>query len=218
MILLTLLKVVPSIEEQAVESFKAILEKVVSFAPQIQLDFNDGLFLNFKTVTLDEVADLVRSYTDRVFFEAHLMVAKPLDHLTAVEKSGVRRVIFQLEKEGEMRDSIETFIKFGCSVGLAVSPESSVLDTEPFWEEIDVINIMAIHPGKQGQTFMPENLDKVKKLREAGFLGEIEVDGGIDENNIKLVLEAGADVAVVGHAIVKAEDPGSQFGKLVQLV
>lgn len=212
------MKIVPSIEEQTAESFKVILEKVVPFAPQIQLDFNDGSFLDFKTVNLQDVADLIRSYTDRVFFEAHLMVVRPQDYLTAVEQSGVRRVILQLEKEGELRDSIETFIKFGCSVGLAVSPESSVLDTEPFWEEVDVVNIMTINPGKQGQAFMPENLTKVKALREAGFLGEIEVDGGIDENNVKLILEAGADVAVVGHAIVKAKDPGANYRQLTALI
>ena len=103
-------------------------------------------------------------------------------------------------------------------MGLAIGPETPALDTEPFWDEIDLINIMAIHPGKQGQPFLPENLDKVKQLKESGFLGDIEVDGGVEESNIKLVARSGADVAVVGHAIVKAENPESSYTQLIKLI
>ena len=99
-------------------------------------------------------------------------------------------------------------------VGIAVKLDTDLEKVEPFFSKIDVLLIMTIEPGHQGNEFLPDNLKKVAQVRALGFAGEIEVDGGIDDTNIKLVKEKEADVAVVGHYLVKSDNPQERFNSL----
>ena len=208
------MKIVPAILENTREAFVETLSKVASFSDHIQIDFDDGTFGGNKTAKLEEIVEEIRKFSENIHFEAHLMVQRPLEYLVGLEKAGVHKVIIQAEKDGELRAVLEEYAYQGFLVGLGIAPESDVEILEPFFEIIDSVLIMTIEPGHQGNEFLPDNLKKVAQVRALGFAGEIEVDGGIDDTNIKLVKEKEADVAVVGHYLVKSDNPQERFNSL----
>src|SRR3989344_292911 len=212
------MEIVPSILESTPEEFKASLEKVIEFAKRIQVDFNDGTFASFTSVGPEDISGWTADIADRIFLEAHLMVQRPYDYVPKLKELGFRKIIIQREIEEDARRVLEELLKEDLLVGLAIAPETSVLDVEPFADLLDTITVMDIEPGKQGQKFLPEELVKIKELRDGNFPGELQADGAIDEETIKQVIEAGPDTLVVGSAIVKAKNPAEEYNRLVQLV
>jgi ribulose-phosphate 3-epimerase len=208
------MEIVPSILESTVEGFKVSLGKVVGFAERIQVDFNDGSFADTKTVMPGDIADLVLPFVDRIFFEAHLMVQRPYDYIPKLKEMGFRKIIMQFEIEADLREIFEQLIQEDVLVGLAIGPETPISDAEPFAEYLDTITIMDIAPGKQGQRFLPQELQKIRELRDGNFDGEIQADGAIDSETIGEVAETRPDTLVVGSAIVKASDPEETFKRL----
>lgn len=212
-----MLKIVPAILENTQEDFLKSLTKVASFAERVQIDVDDGVFGNNVTVAINKVADQIL-LQGKIFFETHLMVNHPMEQITSIEEAHIRKVILQSEKDGELRDSLDSFSALGCLIGLAVSPQTPIFDIEPFLDILDIVTIMTVEPGHQGNPFLPDNLTKVQTLRDLGFVNEIEIDGGIDDKNIELVAESGANTAVVGHYLIRAENPQERYEGLVQLV
>lgn len=212
------MKIVPAILENTKESFTKNLSRVAAFADHIQIDFDDGTFGGNKTVKLEEIVAEIKKFSENIHFEAHLMMQRPLEYLVGLEKAGAHKVIIQAEKDGELRAVLEEYAYQGFLVGLGIAPESDVEILEPFFEIIDSVLIMTIEPGHQGNEFLPDNLKKIAQVRALGFAGEIEVDGGIDDTNIRLVKEKEADVAVVGHSIVKDENPETSYKNLIDLI
>lgn len=212
------MEIVPAILETTPAGFKATLEKVVRFAKRIQVDFNDGSFEETVTVKPEEIAIFVLPYTDLVEFEAHLMVQNPMQYVPKLKEMGFRRVIVQFEIASDLRHVLEELEADDFLVGLAVAPETPITDVEPFADLVDTITVMDIEPGKQGQKFMPAELQKIRELKDGNFPGEIQADGAVSEENLHEIVEAGADTAVVGSAIVKAVDPESAFLNLTRLL
>lgn len=212
------MKIIPAILENCAEDFEKTLLKVVSFADRVQVDFDDGSFGGHVTVAASAVKEIVKKYSDKISFEAHLMVQRPLEYLSGLEEAGFKKVILQAEKEGELRNCLEEFSYQGFLTGLGIAPESDIEILEPYLDLIDSVLILTIEPGNQGQEFVANGLKKIKQLANLGFGGEIEVDGGIDQGNIKLVEDRGGDIAVVGHYIVKSDDPQAKFDQLSKLV
>ncbi len=212
------MKIVPAIDEPTVEEFEKSFDKVKNFAESIQIDFDDGSFENYKTIIPADMEKYVSSSKDKIFFEAHLMVQRPYDYVPKLIESGVKKIIVQYEIHDNPRDVLEQLLMDNILAGVAIGPETAVRDIEPLFDLVDTIIIMTIHPGKQGQVFLPEVLGKVKYLRENNVQQEIEIDGGVDDKTIRLVKEAGADTAVVGHHIVKADDSREQYEQLIKLI
>ena len=106
--------------------------------------------------------------------------------------------------EDDLKSAIAEMKKMGFKVGVAINPDTSVDVLKGL--EIDEYLIMSVVPGKQGQSFIESSIDKIRRLREMLPNAIIEVDGGINETNIKAVKEAGADLICVGSALVKAAD------------
>ena len=86
---------------------------------------------------------------------------------------------------------------------MSLNPATPESVLEYVLDKVDLILVMSVNPGFGGQSFMPEALDKIKALRDYGYKGEIEVDGGVNADNIKSVAEAGCDIAVVGSFLMK---------------
>lgn len=207
----------PTILETTQEGFSETLGKIAPFAKQIQIDFDDGTFGGNRTVRLEEIIGEVKKYSEEIRFEAHLMVQRPLEYVVGLEKAGVQKVIIQAEKDGELRAVLEEYSYQGFLVGLGVMPESDVEILEPYLEMIDTVLILTVEPGHQGNAFLPDNLKKIAQVKALGFAGEIEVDGGIDDTNIQLLREKEADIAVVGHYLVKSENPQGNYYNLEKL-
>lgn len=192
------MEIVPALLESDKEEFKLKLQKLVGFAQKIQVDFNDGSFGGFVSVKPEEIESFILEWKDKVNFEAHLMVQKPYDFIPKLVESGFKKIIVQFEIGANIREVLEELRLENVLVGLAVGPETTIEEVEPFGELVDTVTIMTVAPGKQGQKFIPSELAKISKLREGNFPGEIQVDGGIDGENIDRIISSGVDTAVVG--------------------
>ena len=210
--------VVPAIEETTKEEFKYTLAKVISFAKRVHVDFNDGSFQGFTTVKPEDLSGLLADKADHINFEAHLMVAKPFDYIPKLKELGFKKFIIQWESPDNIRDIVEELMGEDVLVGVAVAPETLVADLEPVLELLDSVTIMTVVPGKQGQDFLPENLKKIQELQDEGFFGEIQVDGGVNEEDIKSIISFCPETVIVGSFIVKADNPEEAYLRLGQLV
>lgn len=168
----------------------------------IQIDFADGEFVQNTTVDLE----IVSKHPTSLKKEAHLMVTDPGEWVEDLAAQKFERVIWHIEV-GETATVMELGRNLQMQVGLALNPETPVSAVEPFLAEIDVVQIMAIKPGFQGQQFIPESLEKIRQLvqmrKDLKFV--ISVDGGINRKNIKEIMEAGADRLVIGSALLEGD-------------
>ncbi len=183
-------------------------------ADLIHLDVMDGHFVPAITFGAVVVAAVRRATA--LPLEAHLMVARPHAQLAPMAEAGAGRLIPHLEAaEGETGGAmglVEAIRRLGCEAGLAISPETSVEAVTPLAGALDGVTVMTVHPGRGGQSFLPEMLLKVAALRalfdEHGFGAALEVDGGVKAHNAALCVAAGADTLVAGSAVYNdAETP-----------
>ena len=214
------MEIVPALLESDIQTFKTKLYKLVGFASRVQVDFNDGTFAGLVSLKPADITDLVTDYTDSIFFEAHLMVQRPRGDkwIERLRDLGFKKIIIQYEIEEEVREVLEEVKASGLQAGLAIGLETSAFEIEPYADLLDTITVMDIAPGKQGQKFLPAELEKIRELKSGNFSGEVQADGAIDENNIAEVLETGADTAVVGSFFVGAQNPGQKFSELIELI
>ena len=122
-------------------------------------------------------------------------------------EAGADIITIHPEATDNLKDSIKFIKKFGKKVGVSLNPETKTDIVMKFLTEIDLILIMSVHPGFGGQKFIPKVLNKIKELNNVkskeNLKFDIEVDGGIDFNNSKLVIDAGANILVSGTTIFK---------------
>ena len=136
----------------------------------------------------------------RVKLEAHLMIERPEEKIDNWLET-VDRVIIHYEACNNPKDLIEKVHSKEKQIGLAINPETSIDVVKPFLNDLDLVLIMTVNPGKGGQEFKDEVLSKIETLRRLWPNGNIEVDGGINDENIKKVVEAGANLICVGTYI-----------------
>lgn len=204
--------VVPAILEQTKEGFteKVSLVTKISGIERIQVDFGDGEFIADRLLQADEMDTLNPAF----HWEAHLMVRNPSDFLD-YQLCGFKTLIVHYEafaSADDFRLSLSKIKSMGFRTGVAINPETKV----DVLKEItaDQYLVMSVVPGKQGQSFIETTPQKVKQLRELLSHAIIEVDGGVNETNIKSLKEAGADLICVGSALVKAPDISQAYEKL----
>lgn len=183
-----------------------MLHEAEAFADQVQVDIMDGRFVPSESISAE---DLARVKT-RLFLEVHLMVMEPEAHLEAFLKAGAGRVVFHYEAGPSPSRTIALARHLGLGVGLALNPQTPVLEAKPLFGEVDFLLLLSVDPGFYGSPFLPSVLEKAKVLRPL-FPGEIGMDGGIKGGNIHQVKEAGVDCACVGSAIFKSPDPRKSF-------
>jgi ribulose-phosphate 3-epimerase len=173
-------------------------------ADLLHVDIMDGHFVPNLTMGPDIVEALARSC--RLMPDVHLMVSNPDEHLDAFYKAGARNLTFHIEVRHDAGavDLIKRIHDMGCTAGVSINPGTDVQVLEPVMELVDIINVMSVEPGFTGQPFMPEVLEKVRRLRhELGPHQRLEIDGGIGIRTAHQALEAGADVLVAGAAIFR---------------
>jgi transketolase len=185
----------------------------------IHLDVMDGRFVPNTTFFADTVRKLRRITS--LPFDVHLMIKEPLKHVQGYidARSDIITVHVETCYENEFLTIKEKLLDSGISPGVAINPSTEL----PDWiyshtEDIDVVIIMSVNPGFAGQKFIPEVLPKMvktsRKLREHGFKGYIEADGGIDATNLQQVYDSGARILVAGSAVYGSSDI---HGAIIQL-
>lgn len=145
------------------------------------------------------------------------MVQRPEDYLEDFREAGAQKIVFHYEATPSPRDVISLARKLDLKVGLAVNPETPVAAIITLTSEVDSVLFLSVDPGFYGSQFIPEVLDKVVELRNARPGTEIGIDGGINENNIVQVAQAGVDVIYAGSAIFLQPQPGASFRRLFNL-
>ena len=181
-------------------------------------DIGDGHFVEPITVgpvVLHSIEAMIHREGGAV--DCHLMVDDPEHYFGALQSAGADSVTFHLEAVQDPPALAARAKARGFQVGLAVNPETSVEDVPPRVEGFDFVLCMSIHPGYSGQEFMPEALERITWLRSA--LPErmhLQVDGGITNQNVRSVYDAGADLIVAGTAIFGMEDLPRAYRRLVQ--
>jgi ribulose-phosphate 3-epimerase len=183
-------------------------------------DIGDGHFVDPITVgpvVLRSIAPLIHREDGAV--DCHLMVDEPAHHFGALQSAGADSVTFHFEVCEDPPALAAKARERGFQVGLAFNPETSVEDVVPAAGDFDLVLCMSIHPGYSGQKFMPEAIGRLQKLRAQVPEGvHVQVDGGITNENIRSVYDAGADLIVCGTAIFGMEDLPRAYRRLVQLL
>ena len=152
----------------------------------------------------------LRGYGVTATVDVHLMV-QPVDRIIGdFVEAGADYITFHPDATESVRDSIELIHQSGAKAGLALSPGVSVLELQPVLDDLDLVLVMSVYPGFGGQSFMPESLDTVRAVRrrldEAGSDARLEIDGGINVDNVGSAAQAGADMFVAGTAIFGTDD------------
>ena len=187
-------------------------------ADYIHIDVMDGHFVPNITIG-PEVIKRLRPVT-KLPFDVHLMISPVNNFIKDFADAGADIITFHPEATENVSETINLIKKLGKKVGISLKPKSQINLIEDHLDEIDLILIMSVEPGFGGQKFMPEVLDKMKKLRDLitrkKLNIDIEIDGGINFNNSKTVKASGANILVSGSTIFKEHD--GNLKKNIQLL
>jgi ribulose-phosphate 3-epimerase len=187
-------------------------------ADYIHIDVMDGHFVPNITIG-PEVIKRLRPIT-KLPFDVHLMISPVNNFIKDFANAGSDIITFHPEATENVSESIKLIKKFGKKVGISLKPNSKIDLIEDHLSEIDLILIMSVEPGFGGQKFMPEVLDKMKKLKnlidKKKFNIDIEIDGGINFENSKKAKEFGANILVSGSTVFKEHD--GDLKKNIQLL
>ena len=188
-------------------------------AAYIHFDVMDGMFvpsISFGMPVLASIHDATEQFMD-----VHLMVQEPIRYVEAFQKAGADYVTVHLEACEDVKTTLDKIHACGMKAGLAVNPETDVKELVPYLEDVEMILIMSVHPGFGGQKFIPESLDKIREVRamlnEKNLETDIQVDGGIYVENVREVLDAGANVIVAGSAVFRG-DAGKNTAKFMEIL
>jgi ribulose-phosphate 3-epimerase len=174
-------------------------------ADMIHVDVMDGHFVPNLTIGPPVIKSL-RNHT-KLIFDVHLMISPVHKYIQNFADAGADIITFHPEATEDINETINLIKKNKIKVGISLNPNTPIDIIEDYLNKIDLVLIMSVHPGFGGQKFMPEVIEKIKKLSDKKIKQnlnfDIEVDGGINFNNSKLVKDAGANILVSGTTIFK---------------
>jgi len=172
-------------------------------ADWIHVDVMDGHFVPNITIGPDVVKAL-RPHS-KLPFDVHLMIDPAQPYLEAFAKAGSDMITVHVEADAHVHRSLQMIKGLGCKAGVSLNPGTDIDSLDYLLDDLDLILVMSVNPGFGGQSFIPSQLDKIKRIRE--MIGsrkiDLEVDGGVSAKNIKEVADAGANVCVAGSATFK---------------
>ena len=155
-------------------------------------------------------------------FDTHLMIEKPEEKIESFIDAGADIITFHAEATHHIERCISMIKNSGVSAGIAINPGTSVSAIEAVLDEVDYVLVMTVNPGWGGQKFIPQTIKKIKELdlrrNEEGYNYIIEVDGGINKDNIKMLYDAGVSLAVMGTSFFREDDKESFVNKILEII
>ena len=177
-------------------------------ADMIHVDVMDGHFVPNLTIGPPVIKALKKNCS--IIFDVHLMISPVHKYIEAYSEAGADIITIHPEATENINSSISKIKDLNKKVGVSLNPETKVEVILNYLDKIDLVLIMSVNPGFGGQKFMPEVLSKIKQLKEIqsqkGLDFDIEIDGGINFDNSKIAIEAGANILVSGTTIFKSNN------------
>ena len=177
-------------------------------ADWLHIDIMDGHFvpnISFGPMVMKSLKNKVD-----LPFDVHLMIENPDQYIKEFVEAGAHIITVHEEACVHLHRSIQNIKSFGVKAGVSLNPATSLSTLEEILPELDMVLLMSVNPGFGGQGFIPETLDKIKRLKEMidekQLSVDIQVDGGVKLSNVEDVLKAGANIIVAGSAVFNAED------------
>lgn len=176
-------------------------------AQYVHIDVMDGMFVPSISFGLP-VIKTIRPCTERMF-DVHLMIEEPGRYIDEFAEAGADIITIHAEACTHLDRTIDQIKEKGLLAGVALNPATPISAIEPILGKVDMVLIMTVNPGFGGQKFIPYTMDKVKELRallnQKRLKVDIEVDGGINLDNVSAILDAGANIIVAGSAVFQGE-------------
>lgn len=174
-------------------------------AQYVHIDVMDGVFVPSISFGMP-IVSCVRPRTD-LFLDVHMMVTKPERYVEEFVKCGADSVTIHVEACDCIEDTLKKIRSLGAKAGLAINPGTPVAELLPYMDMVDMVLVMTVNPGFGGQAYIPECTDKIREVRaiidERGLNVNLEIDGGVNIDNLQMNLDAGANVIVAGSAVFK---------------
>jgi ribulose-phosphate 3-epimerase len=186
-------------------------------ATVVHCDVMDGHFVPNITIGLPVVRSLARA--TRLPLDAHLMISEPGRYAEQFVEAGAQMVSVHIEADAHINRTLAGIRKRGAKAGIVINPATSLSALEEAIQYADYVLVMSVNPGFGGQAFIPASVEKVRRLRrmidERGLNVRIEIDGGIDRDNIAACAAAGAEIFVAGTAVFGNGDPAASVRELL---
>lgn len=188
-------------------------------AQYLHIDVMDGIFVPSISFGMPVIAS-IRKNTD-IFFDVHLMITKPERYIGEFVKAGADLITFHLEATDQIKETIALIHEHGVKVGISIKPGTPASAVEPYLEMVDMVLVMTVEPGFGGQKYIETCTEKVTQVRkmitDKGLNADVQVDGGIKLDNVKKVVDAGANVIVAGSSVFK-DDSAENVKKFLEMM
>ena len=187
-------------------------------ATVLHVDVMDGHFVPNITIGLPVVKSLRKA--TRMTIDTHLMITEPGRYAVEFVKSGADMVSVHVEADVHLNRTLVAIREAGGKAGIAINPATPLVALEEALPYADFVLLMSVNPGFGGQKFVPTSMDKLRRLRrmisDRGLQVRIEIDGGIDADNISDIVEAGAEIIVAGSAVFGGGKPTEAVKTLIE--
>ena len=187
-----------------------------SEADYIHVDIMDGVFVPNISFGIP-VTEAIKKHAKKPL-DVHLMIVNPDPYLEAFRNAGAENISVHYEACPHLHRTVQAIRKLGAKAGVAINPHTSINLLEEIITDIDLVCMMSVNPGFGGQAFIENTYSKVSRLKDLmlmkGSTAKIEIDGGVNLDNARSLVEAGADILVAGSFVFNSADPIATIASL----